>query len=186
MAAAGITLSLQVLDPSPARAATHAFDTDKGVLAVDYAKYLRKHDIVYNAPNPDPKQGLTVGNGKVGAMVWSQSGLTMQVGGVDASQQGAFSAGLVNLDTTPGLDAGGGAFQQRLALYDGTLVTKYGSDRTVTIMGAPGAEVLGISLVTNLAAGMSGEPLNHEEVLSTGRESAQRMGVLLAQLVNRL
>jgi purine-nucleoside phosphorylase len=51
---------------------------------------------------------------------------------------------------------------------------------------AAGAEVLGISLVTNLAAGMSGEPLNHEEVLSTGRESAQRMGVLLAQLVNRL
>lgn len=51
---------------------------------------------------------------------------------------------------------------------------------------AAGAEVLGISLVTNLAAGMSGEPLNHEEVLTTGRESAQRMGALLAQLVSRL
>ena len=31
-----------------------------------------------------------------------------------------------------------------------------------------GAEVLGISLVTNLAAGMTGEPLNHEEVLAGG------------------
>ena len=51
---------------------------------------------------------------------------------------------------------------------------------------AAGAEVLGISLVTNLAAGMSGQPLNHEEVLTTGRESAQRMGALLAQLVGRL
>lgn len=51
---------------------------------------------------------------------------------------------------------------------------------------AAGVEVLGISLVTNLAAGMSGEPLNHEEVLTTGRESAQRMGALLAQLVSRL
>ncbi len=51
---------------------------------------------------------------------------------------------------------------------------------------AAGAEVLGISLVTNLAAGMSGEPLNHEEVLTTGRESAQRMGALLAQVVGRL
>src|SRR5690606_11794675 len=29
-----------------------------------------------------------------------------------------------------------------------------------------GMEVLGISLVTNLAAGISGEPLNHEEVLA--------------------
>lgn len=51
---------------------------------------------------------------------------------------------------------------------------------------AVGAEVLGISLVTNLAAGMSGEPLNHEEVLTTGRESAQRMGALLAQVVSLL
>ena len=32
-----------------------------------------------------------------------------------------------------------------------------------------GLEVLGISLVTNLAAGISGEPLNHAEVLEAGR-----------------
>lgn len=51
---------------------------------------------------------------------------------------------------------------------------------------ASGAEVLAISLVTNLAAGISGEPLQHEEVLETGRESAARMGELLAQLLARL
>jgi purine-nucleoside phosphorylase len=49
-----------------------------------------------------------------------------------------------------------------------------------------GAEVLGISLVTNLAAGMTGEPLNHEEVLEAGRTSAARMGSLLAQVLGRL
>ncbi|MGH3312066.1 MAG: purine-nucleoside phosphorylase [Streptomyces sp.] len=49
-----------------------------------------------------------------------------------------------------------------------------------------GAEVLGISLVTNLAAGMTGEPLNHEEVLQAGRESATRMGSLLAQVLGRI
>lgn len=49
-----------------------------------------------------------------------------------------------------------------------------------------GAEVLGISLVTNLAAGMTGEPLNHEEVLEAGRDSASRMGSLLARVLNRL
>ncbi|RAJ71687.1 purine-nucleoside phosphorylase [Streptomyces sp. Amel2xB2] len=49
-----------------------------------------------------------------------------------------------------------------------------------------GAEVLGISLVTNLAAGMTGEPLNHEEVLQAGRESAARMGSLLAQVLSRM
>ncbi|MGK5631872.1 purine-nucleoside phosphorylase [Streptomyces sp. URMC 123] len=49
-----------------------------------------------------------------------------------------------------------------------------------------GAEVLGISLVTNLAAGMTGEPLNHEEVLQAGRDSATRMGALLAQVLERI
>ena len=42
-----------------------------------------------------------------------------------------------------------------------------------------GMEVLGISLVTNLAAGISGEPLNHEEVLEAGKAAATRMGALL-------
>jgi purine-nucleoside phosphorylase len=48
------------------------------------------------------------------------------------------------------------------------------------------AEVLGLSLVTNLAAGMTGEPLNHEEVLDAGREAATRMGALLSQVLSKL
>ena len=49
-----------------------------------------------------------------------------------------------------------------------------------------GLEVLGLSLVTNLAAGLSGEPLDHEEVLDAGQAAAERMGALLAQVVDRL
>jgi purine-nucleoside phosphorylase len=49
-----------------------------------------------------------------------------------------------------------------------------------------GVEVLGISLVTNLAAGMTGEPLNHEEVIVAGQAAAVRMGGLLSQVVGRL
>jgi purine-nucleoside phosphorylase len=49
-----------------------------------------------------------------------------------------------------------------------------------------GLEVLGISLVTNLAAGISGEPLNHEEVLEAGRSAATRMGGLLSSVIARL
>jgi purine-nucleoside phosphorylase len=50
---------------------------------------------------------------------------------------------------------------------------------------AAGLEVFGLSLVTNLAAGVTGEPLNHEEVLEAGRASAGRMGGLLRSLVER-
>ena len=47
-------------------------------------------------------------------------------------------------------------------------------------------EVLGISLVTNLAAGISPEPLSHEEVLEAGRAAGPRISALLAQIVRRL
>ncbi|WP_253771107.1 purine-nucleoside phosphorylase [Goodfellowiella coeruleoviolacea] len=50
---------------------------------------------------------------------------------------------------------------------------------------AAGAEVFGLSLVTNLAAGMTGEPLNHEEVLAAGRDAAGRMGELLRDLAGQ-
>ncbi len=46
-----------------------------------------------------------------------------------------------------------------------------------------GLEVLGISLVTNLAAGISDQPLSHEEVLESGRAAAERCGRLLAEVV---
>ncbi|WP_204164457.1 purine-nucleoside phosphorylase [Nocardioides daejeonensis] len=49
-----------------------------------------------------------------------------------------------------------------------------------------GMEILGISLVTNLAAGLSGQPLKHEEVLEAGRAAASRMGGLLSQIVGKI
>jgi purine-nucleoside phosphorylase len=51
---------------------------------------------------------------------------------------------------------------------------------------AAGAQVLAVSLVTNLAAGMTGLPLSHDEVLAAGRQSATRMGSLLAAVIARL
>ena len=51
---------------------------------------------------------------------------------------------------------------------------------------AEGSEVLGISLVTNLAAGITGEPLNHAEVLAAGKAAAARAGHLLVELIARL
>jgi purine-nucleoside phosphorylase len=50
---------------------------------------------------------------------------------------------------------------------------------------AEGCEVLGISLVTNLAAGL-GDALDHEEVLAVGRSAATRMGLLLGEIIPRL
>lgn len=49
-----------------------------------------------------------------------------------------------------------------------------------------GAEVLGLSLVTNLAAGVSGDPLDHQEVLDAGKEAGPRMISVIRQVIERL
>ena len=49
-----------------------------------------------------------------------------------------------------------------------------------------GASVLGISLVTNLAAGVSPTPLDHEDVLAVGAAAAPYLVELLAGVLTRL
>ena len=49
-----------------------------------------------------------------------------------------------------------------------------------------GLEVLGISLVTNPAAGISDTPLSHQEVIEAGQAAAERCGRLLAAVVARI
>lgn len=51
---------------------------------------------------------------------------------------------------------------------------------------ALGAEVLGISLVTNAAAGVTGEKLDHHEVIAAGKAAAERMGALLRDVLVRV
>ncbi len=49
-----------------------------------------------------------------------------------------------------------------------------------------GLEVLGISLVTNQAAGISATPLAHDEVVAAGQAAAERCGRLLADIVAKV
>ena len=49
-----------------------------------------------------------------------------------------------------------------------------------------GLEVLGISLVTNLAAGISPTPLSHAEVIEAGQAAGPRISALLADIVGRI
>ncbi|MFF1253055.1 purine-nucleoside phosphorylase [Pseudarthrobacter sp. NPDC058329] len=49
-----------------------------------------------------------------------------------------------------------------------------------------GMEVFGISLVTNLAAGISPQPLSHQEVIESGQAAGPRISKLLAEIIARL
>lgn len=51
---------------------------------------------------------------------------------------------------------------------------------------AAGMEVFGISLVTNLAAGISATPLSHAEVIEAGAAAGPRISALLAGIIAKL
>ncbi|WP_072315085.1 purine-nucleoside phosphorylase [Agrococcus sp. Marseille-P2731] len=49
-----------------------------------------------------------------------------------------------------------------------------------------GMEVLGLSLITNLAAGIQTTPLSHQEVIDAGREAEGRISHLLADVIGAI
>jgi purine-nucleoside phosphorylase len=49
-----------------------------------------------------------------------------------------------------------------------------------------GMEVLGMSLITNLAAGIQKTPLSHQEVLQAGKDAEAAISQLLARIVAAL
>jgi purine-nucleoside phosphorylase len=49
-----------------------------------------------------------------------------------------------------------------------------------------GMEIIGFSLITNLAAGIQKTPLSHAEVIEAGRNAEARIGALLARVVEAL
>jgi purine-nucleoside phosphorylase len=49
-----------------------------------------------------------------------------------------------------------------------------------------GMEILGMSLITNLAAGIQKTPLSHQEVIDAGRDAEPVISALLAQIVEAL
>lgn len=71
------------------------------------------------------------------------------------------------------------------AILGGDLV---GMSTTLETLAAreQGMEVLGLSLVTNAAAGMSGDNLDHTEVLQAGKDAGPRLASLLSGIVAAL
>jgi len=49
-----------------------------------------------------------------------------------------------------------------------------------------GMKVLGISCITNVAAGLTGEAISHQEVMEVGAQAGQRLAQLIVRLIPRL
>lgn len=108
--------------PPAAAAAAAAPGTtawQNGSFVVDTPNLVRRSDVVLGRPNPAPAESLPLGNGALGAAVWSAGGFTAQLNRTDTFPDRK-SLGQVVI---PGLSRMTSAadFTGRLDLYDGML-----------------------------------------------------------------
>ena len=130
----------------PAVSASHA-DTPQhdttawhaGAFHVDVPGVVGRSDVVLQRPNTDQKQSMPLGNGTLGAAVWSADGFTAQLNRADTMPDRLSPGQLV----IPGLAALTSApdYTARLDLYNGTFVES-GGGMTATAYVQSGTDEL--------------------------------------------
>ena len=110
-----------------------------GIFHVNVAHVVSESDIVLGRPNTDPTEALPLGNGRLGAAVWSANGMTIQLNRADTLPH-RLSPGQIII---PGLAKLTSAhnYQGRLDLYSGAFV-EYGGGISATVYLQPQSDTL--------------------------------------------
>jgi hypothetical protein len=143
------------------QAASQTSTGNPPVFDVDYRKLLAPADLVYEKPAPRSEEGIPVGNGRMGTLVWTTpSSIRMQINRADVYANNSYTnsfferhndycggCGCVDIDC-----AGAGddtfpeaGFPQRLSVYDG-LLTMNGKGVTARILGWPAQDVMAVAV----------------------------------------
>ncbi len=74
-----------------------AFDPSTGAWSIAWPGRVSRHDLVYLSPPEDPTQGIPLGNGDVGALVWTEgSRIVIVLNKCDLMDDATFEAPLRN------------------------------------------------------------------------------------------
>lgn len=140
-----------------------AFSAQAGssLLDVDYGKLVSRGDLYYTTPASRSEEGMPVGNGRMGSLVWTTpSALKFQINRVDvfgcdastvsfpeADSDYAAGCGYVDINL---VDAGddvftGSRFSQHLSLYD-AVMTANGSGVTARVLAWPQRDVIAVEI----------------------------------------
>jgi hypothetical protein len=141
------------------------------MLDVDYRKLVSRADLNYDTPVTRSEEGMPVGNGRMGTLVWTTpTQLRMQINRVDVYANNSYTnsfferhndycGGCAYLDvdfgatTDPFPESG---FAQHLSVYDGLLTMK-GKGVTTRVLAWPEQDVMAIAVEDTRR---SGEPVS--------------------------
>jgi len=169
-----------------------AFAADS-LIQVDRRSQVSRADLDYRAPASRPEEGMPVGNGRMGSLIWTTpSALHLQINRVDvhAMDDSSFSfpradsdygsvCGYVDLNL---VEAGddiftGAPFRQRLSLYD-ALMTAQGKGLSARALAWPSGDVMAIEIDDRRehpeAIDIELRMLRYQLQFSTGRTWEQR------------
>ncbi len=129
--------------------------------AIDFHNLISRADLIYDKPVPRSEEGIPVGNGRMGTLVWTTpTQLRMQINRVDVyasdSRSNSFferhndycgGCGFVDLDfgTTAAEPFPESGFRQHLSVYDGQLAIN-AKDVDARVFAWPEQDVLAISI----------------------------------------
>jgi len=134
--------------------------------AVDFGKLISRADLVYDKPAPRSEEGMPIGNGRMGSLVWTTpQQLRLQINRADVyannsasnsffERHNDYCGGCAYLDIDFGAEAPPfpeSGFPQRLSVYDGVL-TIDAKNVTVRIFGWPGRDAIAIAVDDRRAA----------------------------------
>ncbi|HET8547957.1 MAG TPA: hypothetical protein VFL57_08135 [Bryobacteraceae bacterium] len=139
-------------------AGAHAADS---LIQVDRRQLVSRADLVYDSPASRPEEGMPVGNGRMGSLIWTTpSALKLQINRVDVHAMDSSTVSFPRADSDYGyacgyvdinvVDAGEdvftpAAFRQHLSLYD-ALITVRGKGLTARAIASPVRDVTAIEI----------------------------------------
>jgi hypothetical protein len=147
--------------------AEDAPESPSSLSAVDFRKLISRGDLVYEKPVARSEEGMPVGNGRMGSLVWTTpQQLRFQINRVDVYANNAatnsfferhndYCGGCAYLDIDFGVEGAPfpeTGFPQRLSIYDG-LLTVDAKNVTARLFGWPQQDVIAVSVDDRRGAG---------------------------------
>lgn len=135
--------------------------TPQSLIHVDRRSQLARADLDYSTPATRPEEGMPIGNGRMGSLVWTTpEALHFQINRVDVHAMDSTTFSFPRADSDYGYGCGfmdvefdaaakavfdGPAFHQHLSVYDG-LMTARGHGVTARVLASPQHDVIAVQI----------------------------------------